>query len=99
MADLQRVFTDDDTLDDELQDRLAFGERGLPQASPDALAKGGEVRQHLLGMGALNVTGLNQSDYELVLAIQLFYTIISLVGILITDISYGLIDPRVRVDK
>ncbi len=52
-----------------------------------------------LGMGALNVTGLNQSDYELVLAIQLFYTIISLVGILITDISYGLIDPRVRVDK
>lgn len=52
-----------------------------------------------LGMGALNVTGLNQSDYELVLAIQLFYTIISLVGILITDISYGMIDPRVRVDK
>lgn len=52
-----------------------------------------------LGMGALNVTGLKQSDYELVLAIQLFYTIISLVGILITDISYGLIDPRVRVDK
>ena len=52
-----------------------------------------------LGMGALNVTGLKQSDYELTLAIQLFYTIISLVGILITDISYGLIDPRVRVDK
>ncbi len=52
-----------------------------------------------LGMGALNVTGLKQSDYELVLAIQLFYTIISLAGILITDISYGLIDPRVRVDK
>ena len=42
---------------------------------------------------------MKQSDYELVLAIQLFYTIISLVGILITDISYGLIDPRVRVDK
>ena len=51
------------------------------------------------GMGAINVQGLKQSDYELVLAIQLFYTIISLVGILITDISYGLIDPRVRVDK
>lgn len=52
-----------------------------------------------LGMGALNVTGLNNTDYELVLAIQLFYTLISLIGILITDISYGLIDPRVRVDK
>ena len=52
-----------------------------------------------LGMGALNVTGLKQADYELTLAIQLFYTLISLIGILITDISYGLIDPRVRVDK
>ena len=54
---------------------------------------------NFLGMGALNVTGLKSSDYELCMAIQLFYTIISLVGILITDISYGLIDPRVRVDK
>lgn len=53
----------------------------------------------LIGMGALNVTGLNTSDYELVLAIQLFYTIISLVGILITDLSYGFIDPRIRVNK
>lgn len=52
-----------------------------------------------MGMGALNVTALKQSDYEMCLAIQMFYTLISLVGILITDISYGLIDPRVRVDK
>ena len=29
----------------------------------------------------------------------MFYTIVSLVGILITDLSYGLVDPRIRVDK
>ncbi|NLW20258.1 MAG: ABC transporter permease [Clostridiales bacterium] len=53
----------------------------------------------LNGMGKLYIDGLNNLDYELVLAMQMFYTIISLVGILITDLSYGLVDPRVRVNK
>ena len=35
----------------------------------------------------------------LVLAIQMFYSVVSLVGSLLIDISYGLVDPRVRVDK
>ena len=38
-------------------------------------------------------------DYELVLAIQMFYTVVSLLGSLLIDLSYGLVDPRVRVDK
>ena len=29
----------------------------------------------------------------------MFYSIVSLVGSLLIDISYGLVDPRVRVDK
>ena len=29
----------------------------------------------------------------------MFYTVVSLVGSLLIDISYGLVDPRVRVDK
>ena len=53
----------------------------------------------LNGMGKLYWTGLNNLDFELVLAIQMFYTIVSLVGSLLMDISYGLVDPRVRVDK
>lgn len=53
----------------------------------------------LNGMGKLYWTGLNNRDFELVLAIQMFYTIVSLVGSLVMDISYGLVDPRVRVDK
>lgn len=53
----------------------------------------------LNGMGKLYIQGLNNQDYELVLAMQMFYTIISLIGALITDLSYGLVDPRVRVEK
>ena len=53
----------------------------------------------LNGMGKLYWAGLSNLDFELVLAIQMFYTIVALVGSLIMDISYGLVDPRVRVDK
>ena len=53
----------------------------------------------LNGMGKLYWTGLNNNDFELVLAIQMFYSVVSLVGALLIDISYGLVDPRVRVDK
>lgn len=53
----------------------------------------------LNGMGQLYYQGLMNNDFELALAIQMFYIIISLVGQLITDLSYGLVDPRVRVDK
>lgn len=53
----------------------------------------------LNGMGNLYILGLNNHDYELVLAIQMFYTVVGLVGALIMDLSYGLVDPRVRVDK
>lgn len=53
----------------------------------------------LNGMGRLYWIGLNNLDYEMVLAIQMFYTVVALVGSLLIDISYGLVDPRVRVDK
>ena len=40
-----------------------------------------------------------KQDYNVTLAIQLFYVILALLGNLITDISYGLVDPRVRVNR
>ncbi len=51
------------------------------------------------GMGTLNVTALNTLDYELAIAINLFFCIVSLLGILICDLAYGLVDPRIRVSK
>ena len=52
----------------------------------------------LHGIGRLNINSLNQSDFEVVLAIQMFYVFISLAGNLVTDIIYGFVDPRIRVN-
>lgn len=53
----------------------------------------------LNGMGKLYWIGLNNNDFELVLAIQMFYTVVSLIGSLVIDLSYGFVDPRIRVNK
>ena len=53
----------------------------------------------LNGMGQLYYQGLMNNDFELALAIQMFYVLIALVGQLVTDLSYGIVDPRVRVNK
>lgn len=49
------------------------------------------------GMGKLMITSLRSQDFDVVVLLQLFYVAISLIGNLIIDIVYGLVDPRVRV--
>ena len=51
------------------------------------------------GIGRVYFTALQNSDNEVVLALQMFYIFISLLGNLIIDIAYGFIDPRIRVNK
>ncbi len=53
----------------------------------------------LNGIGRTYNMALMANDNEIVLALQMFYIIISLFGNLITDIVYGFVDPRVRVNK
>ncbi|MEE0960514.1 MAG: ABC transporter permease [Lachnospiraceae bacterium] len=53
----------------------------------------------LNGMGKLMYASLVNQDYEVVLAMQMFYMIISLLGNLICDLSYGIVDPRVRINQ
>lgn len=53
----------------------------------------------LNGMGSLMITSLRTADFDVVILLQMFYVIISLLGNLVIDIVYGLVDPRVRVDK
>ncbi|TVQ24484.1 MAG: ABC transporter permease [Spirochaetaceae bacterium] len=49
------------------------------------------------GVGGLLVNSLNANDHPLTVAILVFYSLVSLLTILVVDLSYGLIDPRVRV--
>ncbi len=51
----------------------------------------------LNGMGRLMITSLRTADFDVVLFLQLFYVSMSLLGNLIIDLIYGLVDPRVRV--
>lgn len=53
----------------------------------------------LNGMGKLMISSLRTADYDVLLLMQVFYVTVALFGNLIIDIVYGLVDPRVRVNK
>lgn len=45
----------------------------------------------------LRAMTLNSFDYNLILGTTAFYTTISLFAVLLVDLSYGLVDPRIRM--
>ncbi|MBE7005059.1 MAG: ABC transporter permease [Ruminococcaceae bacterium] len=49
------------------------------------------------GMGKLMIQSLRTADSDVIILLQLFYVAVSLLGNLIIDLVYGLVDPRVRV--
>jgi len=50
------------------------------------------------GLGRMLVTAANQRDYTTMQSLMSIYAIIIVVGNLLTDISYGFFDPRIRYD-
>ena len=49
------------------------------------------------GMGGLMIKSINAIDYNVTQATLVFYSIISLGSILLCDMLYGVVDPRIRV--
>ena len=49
------------------------------------------------GVGSLYITSINVRDYNFYMAMSMFYTFIGLASGIVNDISYGLIDPRIRM--
>ena len=49
------------------------------------------------GVGNLFVASINVRDYNFFMALTAFYTVISLASGILIDISYGFIDPRIRM--
>jgi len=49
------------------------------------------------GIGQLSVRSINALDHPLTIAVMFFYGVIGLVSILVVDLSYGIIDPRIRI--
>ena len=49
------------------------------------------------GVGGLTLNAINGLDYNVFILTTCFYTIIGLAGALVVDVSYGFIDPRIRM--
>ncbi|MFA5006020.1 MAG: ABC transporter permease [Candidatus Izemoplasmatales bacterium] len=49
------------------------------------------------GIGGVYLQAFQNFDYPLVMGLLMFYTVIGLAATLIIDLSYGLIDPRIRM--
>ena len=49
------------------------------------------------GVGQLYINSINAPDYPMFIMNTAFYTTIGLVAAIVVDISYGLIDPRIRM--
>jgi peptide/nickel transport system permease protein len=50
------------------------------------------------GMGRLFFKGMIQQDYGVIMGMTLSFSVLFLVGVLITDLAYAYIDPRIRYD-
>ncbi len=49
------------------------------------------------GVGGLSINAINGRDYPIFMMVTCFYTAIGLVANIVVDISYGFIDPRIRM--
>lgn len=49
------------------------------------------------GLGMHFVTSISNRDYTVIMGVTVFYSIILLASILLVDIAYGLIDPRIKL--
>lgn len=49
------------------------------------------------GVGSLFLNSITMKDYDVFQFVGMFYILIGLVGTLIVDVSYGLVDPRIRM--
>lgn len=49
------------------------------------------------GLGSHFVTSITNRDYTVIMGITAFYSILLLVCVLLVDIAYGLIDPRIKL--
>ncbi len=51
------------------------------------------------GVGNLYTSAIQVRDYNFFMALTFFYTLIGLLSSLVVDVSYGFIDPRIRIGE
>ncbi len=51
------------------------------------------------GLGAYYVKSVSDNDYTMILGLTIFYAMLYVGSLIVVDILYGLVDPRIRVAK
>jgi oligopeptide transport system permease protein len=51
------------------------------------------------GMGKHFVTSISNRDYTTIMGITIFYALFLCVAVLVVDLLYGVIDPRIKIEK
>ena len=49
------------------------------------------------GVGALYLQSIQTRDYDVFQFVSMFYIAIGLIGTIVVDVSYGIVDPRIRM--
>jgi len=65
-----------------------------------ALFSGSTITESIFqwpGIGQVLIRALNEQDFSVVLAMNMFYAMLALLANLIMDVSYALVDPRVKL--
>lgn len=63
---------------------------------------GSVIVEQIFGIGGLGkdfVNSITNRDYTLIMGLTIFYAIILMLARLVTDIAYGLVDPRIKLAK
>ncbi len=51
------------------------------------------------GMGKYFVESINQRDYPVIMGTTVFYSVILIIMLFLVDLAYGLLDPRIKLNK
>jgi oligopeptide transport system permease protein len=51
------------------------------------------------GMGKFFVQSITTNDFTLIMGMTIFYAFLLIIAIMVTDILYGFVDPRIRLSK
>ncbi len=51
------------------------------------------------GLGSYTIDAIQQQDFDIVRAMVFLGTVLYIAGLILTDFSYTLVDPRVRLTK
>jgi len=66
------------------------------------IVTGSFIVEHIFGIGGLGkifVMSITNRDYSLIMGITMFYGVILMVARFLTDLAYGVIDPRIKLAK